>query len=78
MTAPRGSYHRLHAARPRGARRGYTRYAMGIRGRFRWWHAALLAALGLVAIALVASWAIVRLYGPTFTRERVEALEQLA
>jgi autotransporter translocation and assembly factor TamB len=47
---------------------------MRIRGRLRWWHAALLTLLGVVGVALVASWAIVRFYGPTFTRERVEAL----
>ena len=47
---------------------------MSITRRFRWWHAALLTVLGLVGIALVASWAIVRFYGPTFTREHVEAL----
>jgi len=47
---------------------------MWIGGRFRWWHAALLTVLGLVAVAFVASWAIVRLYGPTFTREHVAAL----
>src|SRR5262245_3145571 len=57
------------AARPR-----YTRYAMWGQRRFRWWYAALLTALGLVAVALVGSWAIVRFYGPTFTREHVETL----
>ena len=34
----------------------------------------MLTAIGLLAIALIGSWAIVRLYGPAFTRERVEAL----
>ena len=34
----------------------------------------MLTVLGVVAVALVTSWAIVRLYGPAFTRERVEAL----
>ncbi len=43
-------------------------------GRLRWWHAALFAVLAVVGIVLVGSWAIVRLYGPAFTRERVEAL----
>ncbi len=43
-------------------------------GRLRWWHAALFAVLAVVGTVLVGSWAIVRLYGPAFTRERVEAL----
>jgi autotransporter translocation and assembly factor TamB len=41
--------------------------------RFRWWHGVLLAALLLVLIGAAASWAIVRVYGPRFTRDRVEA-----
>src|SRR5262245_28040420 len=42
--------------------------------RVRWWHGALVALLLLVLIGASLSWAIVRLYGPRFTRDRVEAL----
>jgi autotransporter translocation and assembly factor TamB len=41
--------------------------------RLRWWRAALLGALAVVGVVLAASWVIVRVYGPAFTRERVEA-----
>ena len=41
--------------------------------RLRWWRAALLAALAVLGVVLAASWVIVRVYGPAFTRERVEA-----
>src|SRR5262245_40212176 len=41
--------------------------------RVRWWHGALVALLLLVLIGASVSWAIVRLYGPRFTRDRVEA-----
>jgi autotransporter translocation and assembly factor TamB len=41
-------------------------------GRLRWWHIALVA-LVVVAIAVpVASWALLRVYGPQLTRERIE------
>ena len=41
--------------------------------RLRWWRAALLTALAVVGLVLAASWVILRVYGPAFTRERVEA-----
>jgi autotransporter translocation and assembly factor TamB len=41
-------------------------------GRLRWWQIALVA-LVVVAIAVpVASWALLRVYGPQLTRERIE------
>ena len=43
-------------------------------GRFRWWRLLLLAVVAVVGIVLAGSWVILRVYGPTFTRERVEAL----
>jgi autotransporter translocation and assembly factor TamB len=46
---------------------------MGI-GRLRWWRAALVAVLALFGLVLAASWVIVRVFGPAFTRERVETL----
>jgi autotransporter translocation and assembly factor TamB len=42
--------------------------------RLRWWRAALLGALAVLGLVLVISWVLLRVYGPTFTRERVEAL----
>ena len=42
--------------------------------RLRWWQVTLLAALAAVGMVAMASWVIVRVYGPAFTRERVEAL----
>jgi autotransporter translocation and assembly factor TamB len=42
--------------------------------RLRWWRTALLTALAVVGLVLAASWVILRVYGPAFTRERVEAL----
>ena len=42
--------------------------------RLRWWHVVLVTALAVVGIVLTASWVILRVYGPAFTRERVEAL----
>ena len=42
--------------------------------RLRWWQVVLVTALAVVGIVLAASWVIVRVYGPAFTRERVEAL----
>jgi autotransporter translocation and assembly factor TamB len=42
--------------------------------RFRWWFAALLTVLALVGVGLVALSMFVRLYGPAFAREHVEAL----
>lgn len=42
--------------------------------RFRWWFAALLSVLAVAGIVLVALAVFVRLYGPTFARERVETL----
>ena len=42
--------------------------------KLRWWQVTLLAALAAAVLVVAASWAIVRVYGPAFTRERVEAL----
>ena len=42
--------------------------------RLRWWHVVLVTALAVVGIVPAASWVILRVYGPAFTRERVEAL----
>src|SRR5580765_4913527 len=42
--------------------------------RLRWWQVVLVTALAVVGIVLAASWVILRVYGPAFTRERVEAL----
>ena len=41
--------------------------------QLRWWRGALLALLVLLITGVVASWAILRVYGPRFTRDRVEA-----
>ena len=42
--------------------------------RPRWWRAVLFSVLALVGIVVVASSAVVRRYGPAFTRERLEIL----
>jgi hypothetical protein len=46
---------------------------MGI-GRRRWWRVAALSALAVLGVVFVVSGVLLRVYGPTFTRERVEAL----
>ncbi|HYB43465.1 MAG TPA: hypothetical protein VEL75_16920, partial [Candidatus Methylomirabilis sp.] len=43
-------------------------------GRLRWWHALLLAGLAAAGIVAAASWVILLVYGPSLTRERVEAM----
>src|SRR5262249_51775081 len=43
-------------------------------GRFRWWRILLLAVVAVVGVVFAGSWVILRVYGPAFTRERVEAL----
>ncbi len=40
----------------------------------RWWRPALLTALALVGLVLVAGWLVLRVWGPAFTRERVETV----
>jgi hypothetical protein len=42
--------------------------------RWRWWRVTLLAAVGVLGAVVAVSWVLVRVWGPTFTRERVEAL----
>jgi autotransporter translocation and assembly factor TamB len=42
--------------------------------RWRWWRAALLTAVGVLGAVFAVSWVIVRVWGPAFTRDRVEAL----
>ncbi len=42
--------------------------------RLRWWQVVLVTALAVVGIVPAASWVILRVYGPEFTRERVEAV----
>src|SRR5262245_3959336 len=54
--------------------RGYTRPHVMWIGHHRWWRAAVFSVLALVGLLLVASSAIVRRYGPTFTRDRLETL----
>jgi hypothetical protein len=41
--------------------------------RFRWWRAALVAAAITLGAAIVLSWVVVRVFGPTFSRERIES-----
>src|SRR5262245_30779578 len=42
-------------------------------GRHGWWRRLLLAAIAVALVVSAASWAIVRVYGPRLTRERIGA-----
>ena len=46
---------------------------MGI-GWLRWWRVALFTAIAVVGLVVAGSWIVLRVWGPAFTRERVEAL----
>src|SRR5262245_44128177 len=43
-------------------------------GWLRWWRVVLFTTLALVGLVLAASWIILRVWGPAFTREHVETL----
>jgi hypothetical protein len=41
--------------------------------RFRWWRVRLLALLALTGVLIAPSWAVLRVHGPIFTRDRARA-----
>src|SRR5262245_23082938 len=42
-------------------------------GRPGWWRGLLLAAILIALVLATGSWAVVRIYGPSFTREKIES-----